>query len=108
MSNNENILEVTDLKKYFPIKGGMFNKVTGHVKAVDGVTFNLKRGTTMGLVGESGCGKTTTLRLVAGFEFPTSGDIILDGNIKAPGDCEIGTWSEPDVDLSSNHQIVEY
>ena len=50
------ILQVKDLKKYFPIKGGMISKTVGHVKAVDGVTFNLKRGTTMGLVGESGCG----------------------------------------------------
>ena len=54
------ILMVNGLKKYFPIKGGMMNRVVGNVKAVDGVTFNLKRGTTMGLVGESGCGKTTT------------------------------------------------
>ena len=53
------ILMVNQLKKYFPIKGGMVGKTVGQVKAVDGVTFNLKRGTTMGLVGESGCGKTT-------------------------------------------------
>ena len=53
------ILQVNQLKKYFPIKGGMVSKTVGYVKAVDGVTFNLKRGTTMGLVGESGCGKTT-------------------------------------------------
>ena len=52
------ILQVRDLKKHFPIKDGMLSRVTGYVKAVDGVTFNLKRGTTMGLVGESGCGKT--------------------------------------------------
>ena len=56
------ILMVNQLKKYFPIKGGMVGKTVGQVKAVDGVTFNLKRGTTMGLVGESGCGKTTTGR----------------------------------------------
>lgn len=49
------ILMVNQLKKYFPIKGGMVGKTVGQVKAVDGVTFNLKRGTTMGLVGESGC-----------------------------------------------------
>ena len=54
------ILQVNHLKKYFPIKSGMVSKTVGYVKAVDGVTFNLKRGTTMGLVGESGCGKTTT------------------------------------------------
>ncbi len=74
------ILEVRDLKKYFPIRGGMLNRVVGHVKAVDGVTFNLKRGTTMGLVGESGCGKTTTGRVIlrlAGEK--TYGDVLFNG-----------------------------
>ena len=56
------ILQVSHLKKYFPIKGGMFGKQIGAVKAVDDVSFNIKRGTTMGLVGESGCGKSTTGR----------------------------------------------
>ncbi len=73
MSNNEstktinqsdNILEVSHLKKYFPIKGGFFGGATGSVKAVDDVSFNIKRGTTMGLVGESGCGKSTTGRTI--------------------------------------------
>ena len=58
------ILMVKNLKKYFPIKDGMLQKVVGNVKAVDGVTFNIKRGSTMGLVGESGCGKTTTGRVI--------------------------------------------
>ena len=74
------ILEVKDLKKYFPVRGGLMNRVVGHVKAVDGVTFNLKRGTTMGLVGESGCGKTTTGRVIlrlAGEK--TGGDVFFDG-----------------------------
>ena len=53
------ILMVNHLKKYFPIKGGLLSQTVGHVKAVDGVTFNLRRGCTMGLVGESGCGKST-------------------------------------------------
>ena len=73
------ILQVNHLKKYFPIKGGMVSKTVGYVKAVDGVTFNLKRGTTMGLVGESGCGKTTTLRIIAGLEQPDSGSVWLEG-----------------------------
>ena len=63
--NEENILEVNGLKKYFPIKGGFFNSVVGQVKALDGISFHIKRGTTMGLVGESGCGtakKSTTFR----------------------------------------------
>ncbi len=74
------ILEVKDLKKYFPIKGGMLNRVIGQVKAVDGVTFNLKRGTTMGLVGESGCGKTTTGRTILRLTGEkTGGQVLYEG-----------------------------
>lgn len=73
------ILQVNALRKWFPIKDGMIQKVVGHVKAVDGVTFNLKRGTTMGLVGESGCGKTTLGRTIIRLYEPTSGTIIYDG-----------------------------
>ncbi|MGN1307495.1 MAG: ABC transporter ATP-binding protein [Faecousia sp.] len=78
--NAENLLEVRNLKKYFPIKSGFLQRTVGHVRAVDGVTFNIKRGTTMGLVGESGCGKTTTgrviLRLLDG---KTEGEVLFDG-----------------------------
>ena len=74
------ILMVRDLKKYFPIKGGLMNRVVGQVKAVDGVTFNLKRGTTMGLVGESGCGKTTTGRTILRlYDNKTAGDVLFNG-----------------------------
>ena len=78
--DSKNILMVRDLKKYFPIRGGMMNRVVGQVKAVDGVTFGLERGTTMGLVGESGCGKTTTGRTIlrlAGDK--TGGDVLFEG-----------------------------
>ena len=74
------ILMVNKLKKYFPIKGGMISKTVGYVKAVDGITFNLKRGTTMGLVGESGCGKTTagrTILRLAGEK--TGGQVLFNG-----------------------------
>ena len=74
------ILMVNALKKYFPIKDGLIAHTVGYVKAVDGITFNLKRGTTMGLVGESGCGKTTTGRTIlrlAGEK--TGGQVLFNG-----------------------------
>ena len=74
------ILQVNHLKKYFPIKGGMVSKTVGYVKAVDGVTFNLKRGTTMGLVGESGCGKSTTGRTILRLSGDkTGGQVLFNG-----------------------------
>lgn len=74
------ILQVNGLKKYFPIKGVMISKTVGQVKAVDGVTFNLKRGTTMGLVGESGCGKTTTGRTILRlYDSKTAGQVLFNG-----------------------------
>ena len=78
--DDQYILQVNNLKKYFPIKGGMLQKTVGYVKAVDGITFNLRRGTTMGLVGESGCGKTTTGRTIlrlAGEK--TGGQVLFNG-----------------------------
>ncbi len=76
---SDNILEVKHLKKYFPIKGGFFGGVTGNVKAVDDVSFSIPRGTTMGLVGESGCGKSTTGRTLLRLIEKTEGDIIFNG-----------------------------
>ncbi len=76
---NDVLMEVKDLTKYFPITGGLFSRVVGHVKAVDGVSFDLHRGETLGLVGESGCGKTTTGRAVLRLIEPTSGTIKFEG-----------------------------
>jgi peptide/nickel transport system ATP-binding protein len=76
---NNNILEVNNLVKYFPIKSGIMQRTVGHVRAVDDVSFTIKRGETFGLVGESGCGKTTIGRTIIRLTEPTSGEAIVDG-----------------------------
>ncbi len=79
MTKNHTILEVRDLRKYFPIKKGVFSRTIGHVKAVDGVSLSIRKGETLGLVGESGCGKTTTGRLILRLIDPTGGKVTFDG-----------------------------
>ena len=94
------ILQVNNLKKHFPIKGGMLGKTVGQVKAVDGVTFNLKRGTTMGLVGESGCGKTTVGRTILRLYDKTEGQVLFNGQ-------EVHDLSKKEMrDLRSKMQII--
>ena len=79
-SKNSILLEVRDLKKYFPIQRGFFRRVVGHVRAVDGVSFFIRQGETLGLVGESGCGKTTTGRLILRALQPTAGEVLFQRN----------------------------
>ncbi|MCX7930097.1 MAG: ABC transporter ATP-binding protein [Chlorobi bacterium] len=74
------LLEVEDLAVHFPIRTGLFSRVSGWVKAVDGVSFSVRRGETLGLVGESGCGKTTTGRAVLRLIEPTAGRVVFDGH----------------------------
>ncbi len=75
---DELLIEVKDLKKYFPIRRGLLRRVVGNVKAVDGISFYIKKGETLGLVGESGCGKTTTGRSIIRAIEPTSGEIMFN------------------------------
>ncbi|HWK27437.1 MAG TPA: dipeptide ABC transporter ATP-binding protein [Solirubrobacter sp.] len=75
----ETLIEVRDLYKHFPIHAGFFRRQVGAVKAVDGISFDVRNGETLGLVGESGCGKSTTARLLLRLLDPTSGSITFDG-----------------------------
>lgn len=78
-SSSTPLLEVRQIQKFFPIKSGLFGKVTAHVHAVDGVSFSLRKGETLALVGESGCGKSTVGRSILRLFDLTSGEVILDG-----------------------------
>lgn len=73
------IVELRDLKKYYPIKGGFFRRTIAQLKAVDGVSFSIEPSTTFGLVGESGCGKSTLGRTVLGLHEATEGQVLFDG-----------------------------
>jgi oligopeptide transport system ATP-binding protein len=79
MPEREVLVQVKNLKKYYPIKKGLLQRTVGHVKAVDDVSFDIYKGETLGLVGESGCGKTTTARAILQLQRPTAGSVILDG-----------------------------
>jgi oligopeptide/dipeptide ABC transporter ATP-binding protein len=78
-AGTDNLLEVRNLKKYFPIRGGVFSRVVANVKAVEDVSFGIRRGEVVGLVGESGSGKTTAGRSILRLIEPTDGEIIFDG-----------------------------
>src|SRR5438270_778458 len=84
------LVDVKGLKVHFPIKGGILNRAVAYVKAVDGVDLFIRRGETLGLVGESGCGKSTTGRAILQLIKPTEGSIKLDGT-------ELTTLSRHDI-----------
>src|ERR1700733_2566847 len=76
----DDLLTVTGLTRYFPVmRGAVFRRAAGHVQAVDGIDFAVPKGQTLGIVGESGCGKTTTGRRIARLDEPTAGRVVLDG-----------------------------
>ena len=91
---NDVILEVDSLKMHFPITRGLLKRKVGEIKAVDGVSFKLRRGETLGLVGESGCGKTTVGRCICRLYKPTAGRIWFDGNEISP-DAGEGVQAAP-------------
>ena len=78
-TNGDALLEVRDLRMHFPIRRGVFRRLTGWVRAVDGVTFSIREGETLGLVGESGCGKSTTGRCILRVYAPSAGEIVYRG-----------------------------
>ncbi len=75
----EKLLEVKNLVKHFPVRGGVFSRVRAHVRAVDGISFDIEEGETLGLVGESGCGKSTAGRAILRLIEPTAGEVIFKG-----------------------------
>jgi oligopeptide transport system ATP-binding protein len=101
MNENTPLLSIRDLKKYFPIKKGMlFDRKIGDIKAVDGVSFDVYRGETLGLVGESGCGKSTTGYAILFLDKPTDGEVIFDG-------IELSTLSKQQIrKLRTKMQII--
>jgi peptide/nickel transport system ATP-binding protein len=99
-NGNTNILEVDDLKMYFPVTRGLLRRKVADIKAIDGVSFNLKKGETLGLVGESGCGKTTVGRCILRLYKPTSGKILFD-------DSDISDYKEKELrSVRSNMALI--
>jgi oligopeptide transport system ATP-binding protein len=99
-SNDNTMIEVKDLKMYFPITRGLFRRKVGDIKAIDGISFTIKKHETLGLVGESGCGKTTAGRCILRLYNPTSGSIIFNGE-------DISTMKESKIkNLRSNMGVI--
>lgn len=97
---SENILEVRNLKKHFDIKAGILQRKVGSIKAVDGISFSVKKGETIGIVGESGCGKSTAGRTIIRLYEPTSGDIIFKGkNISNLKEKELISTIRKDIQM---------
>lgn len=94
------ILQVKELKKYFPIKAGVMQKTVGQVKAVDGISFNVKRGETIGIVGESGCGKSTAGRSIIRLYKPTEGKVVYKGrDITNSSESELRKWIRKEIQM---------
>lgn len=92
LENPDNLLEIRGLKMHFPISEGLFSRVVGYTKAVDDVSFDIRAGETLGLVGESGCGKTTVGRCIVRAYEPTAGTILYNNTVD-PDNAQGGSWS---------------
>lgn len=100
-NSSETLLELQDVKKHFPIKSGLLQKTVGHIKAVDGINLKVNKGETLGIVGESGCGKSTVGRTIIRLYEPTDGKIIFNGR-------DISHLSESELrkDVRKNIQMI--
>lgn len=110
---SDNIIEVKDLKVWFPIKKGIFSRTVGFVRAVDGVSFEIHRGETLGVVGESGCGKSTTSRAILGLNKPCAGTIVFNGKLSSEWDrleyhrkVQV-VFQDPQASLNPRHTILD-
>ena len=116
MSENGKLLEVINLRKHFPILGGMLGRQIGAVKAVDGISFDIKRGETLGMVGESGCGKSTAGRAILNLHKPTEGKVLFEGkDITSMGAEELRLlrpkmqmiFQDPYATLNPRHSVLK-
>jgi len=93
----ETLVEVNNLVKYFPVRAGLLQRVVNQVKAVDDVSFSVKKGETLGMVGESGCGKTTVGRTMLRLVEPTSGAVKFDGSSRP---SRLKVWNPVNVNVT--------
>ncbi|SDE93519.1 peptide/nickel transport system ATP-binding protein [Halorubrum xinjiangense] len=104
----EPLLSVRDLKKHYPIRKGLFNRQVGAARAVDGISFDIEQGETLGLVGESGCGKSTAANSVIHLEEPTAGEVIFNGNGREGATRNTDGTHPNDVTKFDDGELMEF